>query len=58
MPDGTALKQLFSSLSQREPRIRDFADSLVFFLNEERAEGDERLHDGDVIALCPPVSGG
>ncbi len=58
MPEGTTLKQLFTSLSKREPRLRDFEDSLVFFLDEERAGWNEVVHDGDVIALCPPVSGG
>ncbi len=58
VPNETTLKQVFTSLAQREPRLGEFADSLVFFLNEDRAGGEEILHDGDVIALCPPVSGG
>ena len=58
IPEGTTLKELFTSLAKREPRIQDFANSLVYFLNEVRVGGDEMLHEGDTIALCPPVSGG
>lgn len=58
VPEGTTLKQLFTFISKGEPRLREFEDSLVFFLNEERATGNEILLDGDRVALCPPVSGG
>ncbi len=56
--EGTTLKQLFKTLAMRELRLQPFEDSLIFFLNEERAVGDEALRDGDVVAFCPPVSGG
>ncbi|MBX3187388.1 MAG: molybdopterin converting factor subunit 1 [Labilithrix sp.] len=37
-----------------EGRLR----SVRFARNEELARGDDRLADGDVIALIPPVAGG
>ncbi len=55
---GTTLKQLFTHLSIREPRLVGFEDSVVFFLNDERADGNETLRGGDRVAFCPPVSGG
>jgi molybdopterin converting factor small subunit len=35
-------------------------DSLAFALavNEKLAHDDQVLHDGDVVAVLPPVSGG
>jgi len=55
---GMTVKQLFIQLSNQEPRLVGFENSVVFFLNDVRAVGDESLRDGDRVAFCPPVSGG
>ncbi len=56
--EGTTIGELLNILEKDEPCLKGFEDSMIFFLNEERAEGDEVLKDGDIVALCPPVSGG
>jgi sulfur-carrier protein len=58
LTQGTSLKEVFVQLANREPRLTGFRDSVVFFLNDERAIGSEALQNGDRVAFCPPVSGG
>ncbi|MCB9654828.1 MAG: molybdopterin converting factor subunit 1 [Deltaproteobacteria bacterium] len=40
------------------PALRPWIASVRIARNESFAELHERLHDGDVLALIPPVSGG
>lgn len=48
----------FSQLRESFPRLAEFERSLLFAVNEEHARRDHPLHDGDTLALFPPVSGG
>ncbi|MBI1870305.1 MAG: MoaD/ThiS family protein [Chlamydiae bacterium] len=49
-----ALKILFE-----ESRLKSLASlPLLYGLNENWAQGDERLQDQDTLALLPPVAGG
>jgi molybdopterin synthase catalytic subunit len=38
--------------------LGDEPDGLLYAVNREYAAGDRELHDGDEVALIPPVSGG
>src|SRR5438105_11110653 len=40
------------------PELQRFGKSLLFAVNQEYAEADRELHDGDELAIFPPVSGG
>src|SRR5438270_13426721 len=40
------------------PDLRRFGNSLLFAVNQEYAEPDREIHDGDELAVFPPVSGG
>jgi len=51
---GTA----FEELLERYPDLRRFGRSLLFAVNQEYAVADREVHDGDELALFPPVSGG
>jgi MoaE-MoaD fusion protein len=40
------------------PELQRFGKSLLFAVNQTYAEPDQDLHEGDELALFPPVSGG
>lgn len=49
---------LWQWLMQTHPKIDKWQAVLKMAVNEEFAQGDLPLHDGDEIAIIPPVSGG
>src|SRR5438309_880360 len=40
------------------PDLRRFGNSLLLAVNQEYAQPDRQIHDGDELAVFPPVSGG
>ena len=40
------------------PELKRFGKSLLFAVNQTYAEPDQEIHEGDELALFPPVSGG
>ncbi|MGC2112874.1 MAG: molybdenum cofactor biosynthesis protein MoaE [Candidatus Korobacteraceae bacterium] len=56
--EGTRLGELFARLEQGTPRLQDFRGSVALAINYEYSATDAELHDGDEVALLPPVSGG
>lgn len=57
-PAGATLAELTHILQARYPGLGKLWKTLVIAVNEEIARGDERLSEGDTMALLPPVSGG
>lgn len=49
---------LFEELLDAFPQLRRYGPSLLIAVNQEYAREDRRLHEGDEIAVFPPVSGG
>ena len=55
---ATTIAELGRELSRRHPLLSGRLGAVRFARNEAFATNDERLEDGDVIALIPPVAGG
>ncbi|MFY9620404.1 MAG: molybdenum cofactor biosynthesis protein MoaE [Pyrinomonadaceae bacterium] len=51
---GAARAQLLS----RYPSLQRFGKSLLFAVNQQYAENDREISEGDELAVFPPVSGG
>jgi len=58
LPDGAVARQVREAIGARYPQVRGLCDRSGFAVNAEFADADSRLHDGDEVALIPPVSGG
>jgi molybdopterin synthase catalytic subunit len=56
--DGTTLGQLWAQLCAQYPALAPATRSLLFARNQEYADQETELHDGDEAAFIPPVSGG
>ena len=56
--DVTNISELARFLPKHHPALEGRLQSVRFARNEVFAANDERLSDGDVIALIPPVAGG
>ena len=58
LPVGATGRELIRALSQRNPIIGPLLDVSRLAVNAEYVQIDTQLHDGDEVAVIPPVSGG
>ena len=58
VPDGSSLGSLFDALQQRIPQLAQYRSAVALAVNYEYSGRETVLHDGDEVALIPPVSGG
>lgn len=58
LEERTTVGDLYRDLSQRFPSLAGYGSSLMFAVNADYVTPDQALHDGDELALIPPVSGG
>jgi MoaE-MoaD fusion protein len=58
LPQGATLGDLVEERIQHSNVIDNFRKVLAFSVNQEYAQLSTPLHDGDEIAMLPPVSGG
>ena len=58
LPDGAPLGELYAALQKRIPELEQFHQAIALSVNYEYSASDTRLHEGDEVALIPPVSGG
>lgn len=56
--NGKTLNDLKNTLIEKYPQIRENLEKVMFALNQEYADLNTFLKDGDTIAIIPPVSGG
>jgi MoaE-MoaD fusion protein len=55
----TRTAEAFEAILTKYPHLGRFGRSLLFAVNQEYAQDAEReIHDGDELAIFPPVSGG
>jgi sulfur-carrier protein len=58
VPDGTTLETVFAQLAAEAPQLAPLRASTRFARNGALASAASEVHDGDEIALLPPVGGG
>ena len=51
-------KSARSQILSAYPELQRFGNSLLLAVNQEYAQPNQEIHDGDELALFPPVSGG
>jgi len=58
LPDDAIVATAIEKLSADIPGIAQHLERCAFAVNLEYASVSEELHDGDELAVIPPVSGG
>jgi MoaE-MoaD fusion protein len=58
LPVSITAVSAFEQVREAFPELQRFGRSLLFALNQEYAPVDREVHDGDELAVFPPVSGG
>jgi molybdopterin synthase catalytic subunit len=58
LKNASTAANAFDKVLERYPELRRFGRSLLFAVNQEYAALDCEVHDGDELAVFPPVSGG
>jgi molybdopterin synthase catalytic subunit len=58
LPEGARLETVFDHYASQFPNLRQMAGSVVIARNQEFADPEAPVEEGDEVALMPPVSGG
>jgi molybdopterin converting factor subunit 1 len=58
LPGASSVQTVVSLSTKAHQQLRRMSSAMRFAVNEEIADEDDRLADGDVIAFLPPVAGG
>ena len=58
LPERSTVGDVFTHYEETTPKLGELAASIAISLNQEFAEPDTTLKEGDEIAFLPPVSGG
>jgi len=58
LPDGATAGDVFDELTRENPRLERMKPVTMLMVNKAYVTHDHELHDGDELALIPPVSGG
>jgi len=58
LPAGATVSDAYADVCGSFPTIARTLGSTAFALNREHVGADAPLHDGDEIAILPPVAGG
>jgi molybdopterin converting factor subunit 1 len=55
---GATVQSASMILGERFPAIQPFLSKLAYAVNQQYVPSSAELHEGDELALIPPVSGG
>src|SRR5581483_926550 len=58
LPEGSSVADLLRQCGTATPDLKEYFSVIAVALNQEYSERDATLHEGDEVALIPPVSGG
>jgi MoaE-MoaD fusion protein len=58
LPEGARVADLLRRYAELKPALQPYYDAMAVALNQEYCEPEAALHEGDEVALIPPVSGG
>ncbi len=58
VPNGATLGALMVLITQATPDLKLTGRAVYAAVNQSYAQMDRVLHEGDVVAIFPPVSGG
>jgi MoaE-MoaD fusion protein len=58
LPQGSTVRELLAHYQSNFPRLNGLISSLAVSINQSYAPLNSALHEGDEVALLPPVSGG
>ena len=58
LPEGARVSDLLRRYAQVSPALQPYYEVMAVALNQEYSQPEATLHDGDEVALVPPVSGG
>lgn len=58
LPDPASVKDMLTVLCKRFPELSQWLGPARIAVNMEYASSDTPLHEGDEVALLPPMSGG
>src|SRR6185437_8602233 len=58
LPEGARVAYLLRRYAELKPALQPYYDAMAVALNQEYSEAGAPLHEGDEVALIPPVSGG
>jgi molybdopterin converting factor subunit 1 len=58
LPEGTSVRGLADALTRDYPSLHSLLSYARVAVNADHADADTVLHEGDEVALMPPMSGG